>query len=554
METTFKVLFKQNILFYLLISLLFILLKTQEYQNEIILKTKGPLFCDDITNEYCYKKNYPFNIEINNSEYINIINLKWNEGITNFSYMFYECDNILEVDLNLTYLNGDSYLEYMFSNCISLTSINLFNINLNLELSSDINLYLKNMFSNCSLLTFINTFNSKYYFNTECSREIPLKSFDIENYNYSCSINNINNTFCLFDDDKYFNREKMFNYILRELQDIIINESNFNEDEYITIKDHENNFKYIIISNKNKKYNYEFTNINFTQCENNMKVKNEIPNGECIYLLIITKTKNESTNIITEYEIYYFFDQLKIKDTCNFELKKQKEEQNNNCPKDFYFILISNNKCIKYCYIQDRLDNKCINRYNINETHINKTLVDEIQNVILMGIKNEMINKNFILSYLEKEKYLMIEEEGTKFIITSYNYQLNNLEDINMTNIDLDKCEAELRNSYGIMGDIYILKIDKELEGLKVPKIEYELYALLKNNNSNYKLQLLNLSICDGIKIYVYIPLPFNLPEDKYDIYDLKSGYYDNICYTNTINDKFDISLPEEKMNILKII
>ena len=55
-----KLLFKQNNLFYLIFSLLFILLKSEEYQNEIIIKTKGPIFCDDNSNEYCYKKKLSF--------------------------------------------------------------------------------------------------------------------------------------------------------------------------------------------------------------------------------------------------------------------------------------------------------------------------------------------------------------------------------------------------------------------------------------------------------------------------------------------------------------
>ena len=1009
-------LFKKNNLFYLIFSLLFILLKSEEYQNEIIIKTKGPIFCDDNSNEYCYKKNYPFNTLINNIEDIFIIHLKWNNAITNFSYMFYGCDKIIEVDLNITYLSGDITFEYMFANCSFLNLINLFNLNLNYELTSETNLYFNNMFSNCSSLTFINKFNveiqfsgsednkidmnnmfngcdslksvnifniengyvdnqgvnsefdinyifnncsslssiniynitsygygfsylylynmfngcsslksidiydimltsdhgyysildiyymfngctslvsanifnissssgdanneidmnhifngcnslksvniyniiskgyasylklhnlfngctslssvniyniisnssgyycyihmedmfngcislgsanihdvlatsgnrgsslyldnmfngcislssiilnnivlfgnenelslnetfsgcknlrylnmknfyysdlinqltafkdipnniifcideiqssflyktltkkncsilyctddwleiprnkiifdnntcidncgsyslydfnnicyedcpigtykdnfackdcyiscetcnqsgteennncitykegytynlvndytsytvsysesdydkngaygvyinecpigydlisyllfcfdncynnkssnecytkcknNKYFFNTDCPMEFPLETFDIQNYNYSCNINNINNTFCLFNKEYYLNREKLFDNVLRELENVVIDESNFNEDEYITIEDQEKQYKYIITSNKNKQYNYEFININFTECENNIIKKNSLSKNDYMYLLIIKKSKNESSYIITEYEIYYFFDKLNIKDTCNFELKEPKEENNNNCPNDFYFIYISNNKCIKYCCIQDRLNDKCIHRYNTNETSLNKTLVNEIQNVILMGMKDEIINEKFIVNYLEKLNYIIIEEIGTKFILTSYNYQKNNLGLLNMTNIDLDKCETELRNSYDIVGNIYLLKIDKELEGIKIPKIEYELYAFLNysnNNKSSYVLKQLNLTICSGITIYLYIP--FNLTEDEYDIYDLKSGYYDDICYTNTTNDELDIALPDRK-------
>ena len=58
---------------------------------------------------------------------------------------------------------------------------------------------------------------------------------------------------------------------------------------------------------------------------------------------------------------------------------------------------------------------------------------------------------------------IVIEEKGTKFILTNTQNQKNNVENKNMTIIDLGECETELRKVYNISGNIYILRVDKEL-------------------------------------------------------------------------------------------
>ena len=110
-----------------------------------------------------------------------------------------------------------------------------------------------------------------------------------------------------------------------------------------------------------------------------------------------------------------------------------------------------------------------------------------------------------------------------------------------MTIINLNQCEIELRKKYNISGNIYILKVEKEQEGLNIPKIEYEVYALFNNN----KLEQLNLSICEGYNIDIYIP--YNISEKDSDKYDIKSGFYEDICYTHTTDDGLDISLDDRK-------
>ena len=53
---------------------------------------------------------------------------------------------------------------------------------------------------------------------------------------------------------------------------------------------------------------------------------------------------------------------------------------------------------------------------------------------------------------------------------------------------------------------LYILKIDVKQNGLKIPKIVYEVYYPLFSD----KLIKLNLTVCSGTKIKLSIPVFFN--------------------------------------------
>ena len=55
----------------------------------------------------------------------------------------------------------------------------------------------------------------------------------------------------------------------------------------------------------------------------------------------------------------------------------------------------------------------------------------------------------------------------------------------NVTSINLKECENDLRRYYMIYNEtLYMIKIDKEIIGMKIPKVEYEIYY--KNVSGNY--------------------------------------------------------------------
>ena len=79
-----------------------------------------------------------------------------------------------------------------------------------------------------------------------------------------------------------------------------------------------------------------------------------------------------------------------------------------------------------------------------------------------------------------------------------------------MITIELGKCEYILKNEYNISinDPLYRLQIiSEEDKGMKIPKIEYEIYYPFYNNNTLTKL---DLNLCKGTKIEVSIPVKIN--------------------------------------------
>ena len=126
-------------------------------------------------------------------------------------------------------------------------------------------------------------------------------------------------------------------------------------------------------------------------------------------------------------------------------------------------------------------------------------------------------------------------------MLTTTNNQKNNLYE-NKSSIDLKDCEKKLKKLYNIPlnNSLYILKVDIDLEGINIPKIEYEVYYPLYNSD----LIKLNLSICKDSKIDVSIPINI---DDNIEKYNLSSNYYIDICSKATSDMGTDINLNDRK-------
>ena len=140
-----------------------------------------------------------------------------------------------------------------------------------------------------------------------------------------------------------------------------------------------------------------------------------------------------------------------------------------------------------------------------NET-VKKTRKEEIEyyDAFIQNIETIFTSKYFNTTKLDEGKDEIYETQKIKVTLTTSKNQKNNLND-NTTSIDLGKCEEELKKFYNLKDNeiIYIRKMDIIQEGMRIPKIEYDVYSKLNGDN----LVKLNLSICNKTEIYLYIPI-----------------------------------------------
>ena len=88
--------------------------------------------------------------------------------------------------------------------------------------------------------------------------------------------------------------------------------------------------------------------------------------------------------------------------------------------------------------------------------------------------------------------------------------------------------------------------MEVKLEGMKIPKIEYDVYRKLQSN----KLEQLDLSVCKNQRILLSIPIEIKKSENL-DKYNSSSGYYNDICYSATTENKTDIILKDRKQEYI---
>ena len=160
----------------------------------------------------------------------------------------------------------------------------------------------------------------------------------------------------------------------------------------------------------------------------------------------------------------------------------------------------------------------------INEKNNFSVPLDEIK-IINDQINYEFKINNDIYASLTSIKY----------------YKIN--QNLNKTTIDLGFCENILRDEYNISYNktLYILSLEIPIEGYKIPKIEYEIYYKKEEDN---KLILLNLSFCKNEKIEISMPVSI---DDNIDIYNPKSGYYNDLCYFYKTDFGTDICLKDRR-------
>ena len=465
--------------------------------------------------------------------------------VTKIVLMFYQCSSLKY--LFLTNFNSSQIIskDQVFDGCSSLEFINLKGFNLTKDLVNQIatlkleklticddqQINFSNLFVNSQKMICDNSLN-------DTTKEFKCASNNSISYNkHSCDICGKNNFFQLYNDK----------------------DSNYNN----------NNFSYIKCSYSNEGYYLDNIDFLYKPCYLSCKTCNKSGN-DLEHNCLECKENYINETYLSNYKNCYKINDI-TNDNMNYELDDtlfnsinkisdfltDDQEYSNTFNSEFTTDLISSEVNIitnSYYYISHDKNITLIN--NSNENYI----ITDIINTDIIGEINTDINnisesiENIIENLLNEINFEDIDNLTDKnvtkgnliFILTSTKNQKNKLE--KYITMDLCECENKLKKSYGISenASLYILQIISEEKGMKIPKLEYEIYYPLNNNNNLTKL---NLTICKDIRIEISISVLIN---DTLDKYNPKSDYYNNICSKVTSESGTDICLKDRRNEFIK--
>ena len=174
---------------------------------------------------------------------------------------------------------------------------------------------------------------------------------------------------------------------------------------------------------------------------------------------------------------------------------------------------------------------------DIPEPNFKTDNMTELIHIIINNLFREL-NLSDIDNGVDKKK----AEKNILVILTSTLNQKNN-ENTNNITMNLGQCEKELKEDYNISNNdsLYILQIISEEEGMKIPKVEYEIYYPLYCRSNLTKL---DLSSCKDTKIEITYSVKIN---DTIDKHNASSDYYNDLCSKTTSESGTDISLKDRR-------
>ena len=201
------------------------------------------------------------------------------------------------------------------------------------------------------------------------------------------------------------------------------------------------------------------------------------------------------------------------------------------------YINLVNQECVENCLFNDFISNQCILDYKDDN---NKEENIKFNDYILHNFETYLTSEEYNTSKLENNQDDIYEYEKMTITMTTTQNQRNNTYK-NITTIDLGECENILKTKYNIPENdiLYVKKIDIIQEGMKIPKVEYDVYYKFPNNNS---LEKLDLSLCKDTKISLLMPVEIS---ESLDILNSSSKYYNDICYIASSDDGTDIILKD---------
>ena len=475
-------------------------------------------------------------------EYINL-NTKYFDTslVTSFQNMFCGCSSLKSLDVSNFDTSKVEVMNFMFSYCDSLTSLDLSNFN-TYSLKK-----MTSMFENSKSLLMLDLSNfntsrvyfmAKLFYNCENLEYINLKN------SYSDNTKTINlkeaftgtakNLVLCTDNDILINASKLECTIIncdenwRENQKKLFNDSCYNNCSSIGTFDYYSKCYQYCPDGTYENYNNYICEECDSKCAkcNDSNICNECKNG--YYNIYI----NESYIICKEsFEGYY---------------KEYSEPYYKPCYKTCKSCHISGNNetqnCLKckpeYLFETKIDDSGLLNCYTTNY----KKIKNKEAGAILQKFKDLLIN-DFDSSLIDNAIQLEEEEKTVSIFLKEINNQTsNNDNNKNETIINLGECEKRIKDENNIPynDSLYLLKVEVKEKGMKIPKVEYELYYPLNGSN----LYKLNLTLCKNMKIDILIPVSLT---DDIDKHNSSSDYYNNICSRTTSKFVTDICLKDRK-------
>ena len=186
-----------------------------------------------------------------------------------------------------------------------------------------------------------------------------------------------------------------------------------------------------------------------------------------------------------------------------------------------------------------------------------KCNIEEIKgNNCTWEISNEQVEEIYTFikdNLIKKNETIIIKTRNTIFEKSTTNEQ-KNINNANISNIDLGQCEDELKykNNISESQSLIIFKIDFKSIDKKKTYVEYEVYHPSTHNQ-------LNMSICQNLTIDIYTPVSLSqsdsllfhsLNTSGYNLYNPKDPFYNEICTPYTTINGTDILLSDRKVDI----
>ena len=437
------------------------------------------------------------------------------------AYMFYDCKSLISLDLSKFDTSSVSNMNNLFFNCIELKSLNLGNFDT--RLVTDMN----SMFYGCTSLKSVNLSS----FNTEKVKNmksmffncIQLESLNLSSFN-TREVTNMNMMFSGCVNLKYINFSKYDNHLNIATSNIFYG-THENLIVYINDLTHENIINLIpeLSSMRCMTNDYSLNSKSVYKVINDNKIcinecyKHEVYKYEYNSICYIKCPKRTSSSLSNKY-------------FCELEQA--------DCIEEYPFLIIQDNYCFDDCNSEDFFNEICIiNNHNIKSQSI---LITNIINGIEDGTMDSII-ENYI--YEGNEDIIKFENNILYQITSTFNQR--NITYENISTIDLGECESIIKEKYNILQNetLLIFKMERYIEGLLIPFIEYEIFHPITKKR-------LNLNEYEDLKIHMNIPVSIN--ESILYKYDLNNSYYQDICNITTEENGVDITLYDRKNNYIK--